>query len=439
MRAALRGLTTRGRCLLAAGAAAALCALVLGQKDLLRVALLLLVLPILSVLMVARTRFRISCTRELLPSSIIVGDTTEVRLHLRNVSLLPTALLLLEDELPFALGGRPRFTVDRMHGNGTRTVRYAVRSSVRGRFPIGPLRLRLTDPFGLVELTRSFATQDLLRVAPAVLPLPAVKLGGTWGIGRGTSDDRSVTARGENDATTREYRYGDDLRRVHWRSSARVGKLMVRREELPWRARAVLLLDTRIDGHRGDSPDSSFEWAVSASASIGVHLLRRGYEVDIMTEQGLVPGAAASESVLLDFLTEVQLFRYRSFDRAATELRLSENAATVIAILGTMQSGVAETLARARPGAASVAVILDAPTWVTLTPASAQRAARMRDETRGTFASHGWRVVAADRSTPISTAWVDAGAPAGVTGAKVAAPRTGTSPDAAGSSWEPVR
>lgn len=414
MRAALGGLTTRGRCLLAAGIAAAGCALALGQKDLLRVAILLFALPIISVAMVARTRFRIACSRELVPNAIVIGETAQVRLNLHNVSLLPTAVLLLEDDLPFALGGRPRFTVDRLPANGSRLVQYSVHSARRGRFSVGPLRLRLTDPFGLVELTRSFSARDLLRVAPAVEALPVIKLGGTWSMGRGSSDDRSVATRGDNDATTREYRHGDDLRRVHWRSTARVGKLMVRREERPWRARAILLLDTRVDAHRGDGPESSFEWAVSAVASIGVHLIRRGYQLDIMTEHGIVAGAAASESVLLDWLTDVGLHRYRGFEGAASALRLTENDATLIAVLGTMPVDVADVLSRSRSDATSVAVLLDTASWVTLGPASRERAEHGRRGTCSSFTSNGWRAVEADRTMTVSSAWAGAGIPGGV-------------------------
>ena len=67
---------------------------------------------------------------------------------------------------------------------------------------------------------------------------------------------------GAEDAATREYRYGDDLRKVHWRSTARVGELMVRREEQPVHSRATVLLDGRRGAHRGSGPGSSFEYAV---------------------------------------------------------------------------------------------------------------------------------------------------------------------------------
>ena len=77
-----------------------------------------------------------------------------------------------------------------------------------------------------------------------MVPLPTVRLAGEYA-GSGDSRARSVAVHGEDDAPTREYRHGDDLRRVHWRSTARVGELMVRREEQPWESRATVVLDTR--------------------------------------------------------------------------------------------------------------------------------------------------------------------------------------------------
>ena len=84
----------------------------------------------------------------------------------------------------------------------------------------------------------------------------------------------------------REYRRGDDLRRVHWRSSARVGELMVRREEQPWQSRATVFLDNRGTSHRGQGAACSLEAAVSAAASIAVHLTHRGYTVRLVTASG---------------------------------------------------------------------------------------------------------------------------------------------------------
>jgi len=411
MRAALSGLTTRGRCLLAAGTAAALCAVVLGERDLLRVACFLLALPLVAAAVVARTRFRLSCARSLGPARVPVGQPAEVLLRLENVSLLPTGLLLLEDEVPYTLGGRPRFTVDRIGATQHRTVRYPVRSDARGRYRIGPLRLRLADPFGLVELTRSFTAVDHLTVVPAVYPLPAIRLGGAWDSG-GESVSRSVAIRGDDDAATREYRNGDDLRKVHWRSTARVGKLMVRREERPWQSRVTLLLDTRAVGHRGDGPGSSFEWSVSATASVGVHAARLGYAVHLVGDTGRVAAGAdlADEGALLDHLAEVTTSRSAGLDAAVAALRGAEDAGTLVAVLGLLDAEQAAGLAATRtPTDTSIALLVDATSWVGLSPRARAEAAAAYDAAAETLARGGWRLVRVRHGDSLPRLWPRAG------------------------------
>ena len=68
----------------------------------------------------------------------------------------------------------------------------------------------------------------------------------------------------------REYEVGDDLRRVHWRSTARTGELMLRQDEMPWEARSTILLDTRPSTHHGES----FERAVEIAASLATAMCR---------------------------------------------------------------------------------------------------------------------------------------------------------------------
>ena len=432
MRAALSGLTTRGRCLIAAGVASALCGLVLGERDLLRVAVFLAALPLVAAAVVARTRFRLSCSRDVTPSRVPAGQPATARLVLENVSFLPTGLLLLEDEVPYTLGGRPRFTVDRVGPGQHRVVHYPIRSDARGRYRIGPLRLRLADPFGLVELTRSFTAVDMLTVVPAVHPLPSIKLGGAWESG-GESVSRSVAIRGDDDAATREYRNGDDLRKVHWRSTARVGKLMVRREERPWQARATLLLDTRSDSHRGDGPGSSFEWAISALASVGAYIARRGYSMRMITDAGVAAGGTelTDEGVLLDHLAEVQVSRNRTLDAAAGPLRGAEGLGTLIAVVGNLDPEQATLLASTRsPSEISIAVLVDANSWLGLAPRAQAESDAAYDASAEVLMRAGWRVVQARHGDRLPDLWPTAGQrPGGV--ALGAAPLA--RPDAEGS------
>lgn len=415
-RAALRGLTTRGRCLLSAGVALTFCALLLGQRDLLRAAVFLVALPVAAVAVVARTRYRLVCTRGLDPARVAAGQTTAVRLRLSNVSRLPSGVLLMEDALPYALGSRPRFVLDRVEPRGVRDVAYSVGSGLRGRYRIGPLSVRMADPFGLCELTRSFSGSDELVVTPLVVPLPPVRLGGDrTGGGDGTS--RAVSAAGSDDATTREYRHGDDLRKVHWRSTARVGELMVRREEQPFQSRATLVLDTRGRAHRGDGPASSFEWAVSAVASIGTSLARSGFALKALTDAGdeIVPsGSPGTEGPLLDALAGAALGDGRTLQAVTSRLRGGGDG-VLVAVLGQLDGDDAERLARLSAGSAgSVALLLDTASWGSSGarsrgPATGPAATSPADAAAAVLTAGGWRVLRIDARTSLPARWPLAG------------------------------
>ena len=117
-----------------------------GAGDLLRVGLLLAVLPLVCVLVLYRTRYRVAGSRRLSPARVPAGSEARVHLRMDNVSRLPTGLLMLQDRVPYVLGPRPRFVLDRVEAGGRREVSYRVRSDLRGRYPLGPLQLRLTRP-----------------------------------------------------------------------------------------------------------------------------------------------------------------------------------------------------------------------------------------------------------------------------------------------------
>ena len=367
IRPALSGLTTRGRSFISAGIASAICAVLLGQEDLLRVAVLLAALPLGCAAMLTRARYRIGLTRTVTPVRVSAGSPLRVRLELQNLSRLTTRVLLAEDRVPYALGAPPRFVLDRMPGGQQAAVTYSLRAEVRGRYPIGPLRLRVADPFGMCELTRSFTGNDHVMVVPQLWPLSPMTGGGTWG-GAGDSLARAAAVSGEDDIATREYREGDDLRRVHWRSTAKRGELMVRREEQPRQMRATVLLDTRARGHRGDGPASSFEWAVSAAASVAVHFTGVKHGVRLVldgrpsTWTNPHSGEAAGE--LLDRLAVVGFGDDTALDAGISMIGRTGGDGVVVAVLGDIDEDKARQLAHighsGRPG---IAILLRTEEW----------------------------------------------------------------------------
>ena len=398
----LAGFTTRGRAFIAAGVAAGILGLGLGQRTLLSIGGLLVILPVLSVLAASRTRYRIRWVREVSPSRVPAGQTASVSIRLDNVSRLPTGLLLTEDTVPYSIGARPRFILDRIEPGGARQLSYPVQPDHRGKFAIGPLHVRVADAFGLAKVGSTAAPPCTLVVTPPVTALPRTALAGSW-LGDGDARASTAAAAGEDDVVPRSYRDGDELRRVHWRSTARYGELMVRREEQRWRNRAVLFLDTRQGGHGGRGPASSFEYAISAAASIGVHLAREQIDGEFVTDAGAVKSVGSFEDALLDTLAVVRPSRSTSISDGLAQLP-KDNSGLFIAIAGHLTGAQARQLAATRhTSGPAMALLLAISSWTSDRPAN--WVAGETDEAASILTAAGWRVVTVTADMPLGAAW----------------------------------
>jgi uncharacterized protein (DUF58 family) len=392
MRSMLAGFTTRGRAFVAAGAAAGVLGLGLGQRTLLSIGGVLIILPVLSVLAAGRTRYRITWARAVTPARVPAGHT---------VSRLPTGLLLAEDTVPYSIGSRPRFILDRIEPGGTRRLSYPIQPDHRGKFTIGPLHVRVADAFGLAKVGSTAAPPVTLVVTPTVTTLPHTALAGSW-LGEGDARASTAAAAGEDDVVPRAYRDGDELRRVHWRSTARYGELMVRREEQRWRNRAVLFLDTRLSAHGGRGPASSFEYAVSAAASIGVHLAREEMDTEFVTDVGKVaPGWF--EDVLLDTLAVIRPSRNASLSSGLAHLP-ADTSGLFMVIAGHLTAAQARELVTARRASGpAMALLLAVSTWAAGRPGLAVPGET--DEAARVLMTAGWRVATVTADMPLSVAW----------------------------------
>lgn len=239
------------------------------------------------------------------------GEHVPVELALRNDGRLPASLLLVEDRRPVGIAAEgdddehgARFVVHGLRPRQMVTLQWHAIGRRRGRYTIGPVRIRLRDPFGLAERSRRYRATDDLVVFPIIERLPAV---GGRGIRHGADARAAQRAfqRGDEFYTMRAYVVGDDLRHVHWPSTAHRGELMVRQHELPWQARAVVYVDCRAHLHRGTADRSTFERAVSAAASVLVHLHDQRYEVHLVTDGRAAPEPAGGVDAALVRLAEV--------------------------------------------------------------------------------------------------------------------------------------
>lgn len=408
MREALGALTVRGRAFLAAGITTVVAAIVVGHSSVVRIGVLVAVLPLLTAWWVGRARYRLSLVRTVSPQLVAAGQPATVELTVANESRTPTGVLLLEERLPYVLGTRPRFVLEGLGSGWRRHATYQVRSELRGQFDVGPMTVRVTDPFGLVELGRTFHATSRLTVTPRTTRLPSIPLGGAW-TGSGDNRPRAFATGSAEDVTVREYRRGDDLRRVHWRSSARTGELMVRREEQPWQSRATVFLDNRATSHRGQGAASSLEGAVSAAASIAVHLSHHGYTVRLVTASGdsretewHSHTADASTIPLLEALAVVQLTPSPAPD--TQWLAEPGHGGLTIGVFGALAETDSPFLRRLQHHASSsLAIALDVDAWAPHLPPQPGLGAS------GTLTATGWRSVTLGPRDRLDTAWQELG------------------------------
>ncbi|MEV0215794.1 DUF58 domain-containing protein [Micromonospora sp. NPDC050695] len=214
--------------------------------------------------LVAAWRPRLTVTRRADPDRVARGEPASMTVTVRNTGRLRSANLLAEDRCGDRTVPVPLLRV--RPGRDTE-VRYEVPTDRRGVVPVGPLRVTRRDPLGLVALARPYGPTAPVWVHPRIHPLTAVPTGA------GRSLDGRVDGVPHGSITfdsLREYVVGDELRRVHWRTSARVGELMVRENVDTSLPRLVVLLDNRATAHpqRVDGVAESFESGCEAAASI---------------------------------------------------------------------------------------------------------------------------------------------------------------------------
>ncbi|WP_368821757.1 DUF58 domain-containing protein [Kocuria arenosa] len=272
--------TGRGWAFLGAGAVCLLLATWLGRKDVLALALFLGGAPLFAALSLYVVKPRVLLKRGVDPALVTAGDSAVVRLRVRHRTRrggTVTGAVAVHETVPEPLGGDRELSVEA----GGEPAAYTVRPRRRGVYALGPATVRVADPFGFAAELLDASERTSLHVAPDPVELPEISADRL----RESGTDPSRTALpqpGPDNVTTREYRHGDPMRRVHWAASAKHGQLMVRQEDPRSTRRLTLVLDrdeTSWPGERlwaGVLPSTAeFEWAVSFTAAVLEHLTQR--------------------------------------------------------------------------------------------------------------------------------------------------------------------
>jgi uncharacterized protein (DUF58 family) len=259
---------------------------------------LLLGLLILSAGFVLIGHSKVRIERSFSPQVVAPGTLSRSTVRVTNLSVLPCLEARWEDHLPHGISGDSSGVLPALGGSHSTesqvTFAYTLQGLQRGRHDIGPLRVDVQDPFGLVYRRHAFGASEPLTVLPRRVELAPITA-------RGSSDDGATlpapqnVGLGDDDIIARTYLPGDALKRIHWKATAHRAELMVRQEEQQITPRATVVLDTDPSSQSAvrDRKDvweysPSFEWSVVATASITWHLARAAYVVTLVSSGGSV-------------------------------------------------------------------------------------------------------------------------------------------------------
>ncbi len=400
-------ITQRGLGLAAVGTLVTVTGVLLGVPTLTRVGLLLLavvtfglVVLTLQVRTVARGGLRF--LRRVLPHPVTVGDSAVVEVELSSTGTAHRLDRLdIAEQAARELSGSSGLRARVHRTRGTLRLTYQIHPAHRGRWSIGPLQVQRMDLFGVARWAGPLGEPMRVAVRPKVTTLDMDTRSASTDVDRAAVGTRMPAA---DDASLRDYRPGDDLRRVHWRTSARRSELMVRQDERSARRPVSVLLDI-------PEEDGVAEWSISVAASVGLALMRSGHRVRLLGGSATrtlaehhatdVDGTAAD--ALLDQTVDLTLPPNRmtrdAWLRSAIDMLTHDAAGAefVFAVVGGLEPDALASLARL--GDANLG-------WAMVRLGRALHSDAGDDtHTLEALRRAGWRVVGVEPGEDIAAAW----------------------------------
>jgi uncharacterized protein (DUF58 family) len=326
-------LTKRGWSLLGAAVGLLIAGRLLGTAELTTLGLCAGALIGGAVVWTRTRRLPMALTRTVRPNRVPVGGDARVDLELHAHAATPQ--VTVTDR--FDDGRRAaRFITPALDRGQPARAAYRIPTDRRGRFGIGPALIGIADPFGLTHRFIELGGTDDVIVRPRVHALA----GSTAAPGqrRSNAQRRALvpvpSPAHDEFLALRDYELGDDLRRIHWRSTARLGELVVREDESAWQPETVLVLDNRASAHRG----ATYEATMEALASIAVRIGRAGRSIDVLTTAGRRLGRAGGEGLrvetLLDELAVLEPDHDTAIASAVRRLRAPTRRGMLVVVTG---------------------------------------------------------------------------------------------------------
>lgn len=329
-------LTERGWAGLGVAAALIVLWIMLGEIELLAAAVIVSVALVAAVALTRVSRPDVGVVRRLSPSLVHEGDRAAVDAVISNHGKRPLTNVAFVDEVGEL--GQAIFEAGSVPPGTSGDAEYQILCRPRGVYPVGPVTATVTDPLRLASASTVIPAVDRLIVYPEVEDLVGFPM--TRGRDPAMQASRPEFSRrgGEDFYTLREYVYGDDLRRVHWPSSAKRDELMIRQLETPWQSRALVILDLRWNAYESEE---CFEKAVRGAASMVRHLATEGFDADLWAG-GVTSTPISAYSAVMEKLAVVEREGRLDIRAVASRLKSVGRGGALVLVTGVPDSDLLE-------------------------------------------------------------------------------------------------
>jgi uncharacterized protein (DUF58 family) len=340
---------------------------------------LLLALLVLSYLWAWSNLLGLRVERESFTHRSQVGDEARERITIRNLWNFPKLWVELRDHSDLPQHGAGFVTY--LPGHDRRRWSARTLCTMRGKFTLGPATLISGDPFGIFRLERQIPGTNEVLVYPRTTPLPGFSLPSAELPGGQDVKSRAFHVT-PNVSTIREYQPGDSFNRIHWRSTARMGQLMVKEFELDPTAEVYIALDMQervqqilapTRAARGDQPlsdqriaESTEEYSVQMAASIARHLLEQNRMLGLISwgqHREVIPAERESRQLfkILEALSVLRAHGAQPLAEvlAAEAVRFGRNCTLVIITPSLDERWVASLQHLLYRGVRAVVVLID--------------------------------------------------------------------------------
>lgn len=323
----LRVLTQVGRTVLLLAVVGVALGLLAGFAELLLLGVLCVVVLALA-LVIVRIPTRVRARLELRPTRTMAGEPGTGLLEVTNLGSLPLGSTVVEVEIDPRAGLAPvALRVPQVAAGSAAAAEFEVPPLPRGVLRVGPARTRRTDPLGLALSRTTWAPPVDLYVRPRMVAIDALGVGFVRDLEGTPSDEISMSDLAFH--ALREYVRGDDLRHVHWRSSARTGELHVRQYHDTRRSHVVVLVDDRLDAYAGRA---EFELAMSVAASMVVRCAQDDFVLTFACGPELLSGSSGQ---VLDACCRATTARGDLLEVARRAAHHAPDASQVVLVTGS--------------------------------------------------------------------------------------------------------